>query len=165
MSSFPEWTDDHDTWLGRILHLLRVVRRPYTEKLGAASGSIFIRHVDGGSSNGAEVSLEALTTPVYDLGQYGRTFVASPRHADLLVVTGPFVRSMVGPARAAFSVMPSSRRIITIGEGFLGIDEGELFGSSYALAPLPLEMLEAHIRHVPGSPPSPQQILEALLET
>jgi membrane-bound hydrogenase subunit mbhJ len=160
------WTALSRVFLGRHLHTETV---PH-----AARCSVFIRHLDGGSSNVVESELIALSNPVYDLAQYGIRFVASPTHADLLMVTGPLTRNMLGPARAAFAAMPEPRAVITVGD-FAGFDRRhkppdpftgqlvELFATSYAIAELPDEMRRAVVAHVPGDPPEPSEIVKVLL--
>lgn len=150
-------------------------RALYTETLRRASGrrSIFIRHVDCGSSNASELELVSLTNPVYDLTQYGIQFVASPRHADVLLVTGPMVENMLGPLQQAFAIMPKPRSIVTVGdftdlEGLSApADEvtrtvARLFSQSYATVEIPDELRSAIIAHVPGDPPEPSQLIEVL---
>ena len=122
--------------------------------------SIAIRHLDGGSSNALEMELNALTSPVYDLDQYGIHFVASPRHADVLLITGPLTRSMEAAAVTTFRAMPEPRRVVTVGDGFA---PNSLLADSYSVVPLPTELAQARVAHIPGDPPSPQQILEILL--
>lgn len=122
--------------------------------------SIFIRHLDAGSCDDCELEIAALSNPLYDFERLGLQFVASPRHADVLLVTGPFTRSMESAALAAFHAMPEPRRVVTVGDGF---NENGIFGDSYAMTPLPKELLAARVAHVPGDPPSPKQILDVLL--
>ena len=145
-----------------------------TETYGAVKTSIFIRHIDGGSSNVFESELAALTNPIYDLAQYGIHFVASPSHADVLLLTGPLTRNMLDPAREAFAVMPEPKSIVTIGD-YADVDRrhehtdrivGELaylFSCSYATTDLPEDMRRAVVAHVPGDPPEPKEIIQALL--
>jgi Ni,Fe-hydrogenase III small subunit len=150
-------------------------RALYTETLPRANGkqSIFVRHVDGGSSNASELELTSLNNPVYDLAQYGIQFVASPRHADVLLLTGPLVANMLGPLQEAFAVMPEPRAIITVGDfADLGGRYGQgdevtmavarLFSRSYATVELPDDLRRAIIAHVPGDPPAPSQLIEVL---
>ena len=103
--------------LGLAIRRLVLARGLHTETVpGAVKTSLFIRHVDGGSSNVFESELTAMTNPIYDLAQYGIRFVAAPRHADLLLLTGPLTWNMLAPAREAFAVMPEPKAIITIGD-------------------------------------------------
>ena len=83
------------------------------------------------------------------------------RPADILLITGPFTRNMQSAALAAFQAMPHPRRVITVGDGF---QEEGLFAGSYAVVPLPEEIAKAQVMHIPGDPPSPCEILDALLE-
>jgi Ni,Fe-hydrogenase III small subunit len=130
--------------------------------------SIAVRHVDGGSSNAVEVELAALSSPVYDMAQYGVHFVASPRHADVLLLSGPLTWNMLGALRAAFDAMPEPRRVIAIGPCLGGADTDQctrLFASSYALTSLPDEMTAPGVRagHVEGDPPEPRAVIAALV--
>ncbi len=152
-------------------------RQLYTETSAkAVTGSIFIRHVDGGSSNIAESELTALTNPLYDISQYGISFVSAPSHADLMLLTGPVTRNMLGAVTAAFDMMPPPQTIITVGDHAEAREQGEapdaesgatatstLFRSSYATVDLPERMRAAIADHVPGDPPEPTAILNALL--
>ena len=122
--------------------------------------SIFVRHLDAGSCNDIELELVALTNPVYDLERFGIHFVASPRHADLLLVTGPFTRSMERAALDTFRAMPEPRRVVTVGDGFR--PRGVFYGS-YAIVSLPEEMEDAWVFHVDGDPPSPSVLVDALV--
>ena len=149
------------TVLGRLRHLFSSrnrLTRPDTRR--RRPRSIFIRHVDAGSCNDCELEITALSNPIHDLERFGLHIVASPRHADVLLVTGPFTRSMEAATLAAFRAMPEPRRVVTVGDGFR--PDG-IFGGSYAVMPLPDEMVPYWVMHVLGDPPSPQQILEVLL--
>jgi membrane-bound hydrogenase subunit mbhJ len=137
--------------------------------------SLFLRHVDGGSSGLCECELTALTSPVYDLAQYGIRFVASPRHADALLLTGPLTRNMLAPTVRAFEVMCEPRAVVTVGDAadFARLDDAprlaarrltDLFEDSYATATLPESLRRAVLAHVPGDPPEPSTIVEALLD-
>jgi Ni,Fe-hydrogenase III small subunit len=122
--------------------------------------SIFIRHLDCGSCNGCELELNALANPIYDIAQYGIHFEASPRHADILAMTGVFTRNLAEAAQLTLEAMPTPR-IITIGDC---TDDGGIFRGSYALAKRPEEIEKSIIAHVPGCPPIPEDITKALLE-
>ncbi len=137
----------------------------HTETRPAARKSIFLRHLDGGSSNAPEVELTALNNPIYDIEQYGIRFVASPRHADVLLITGPLTWNMLASAIAAFEAMPEPKRIVTVGDcaDFLNGVAPCLFADSYAVVDLPSSMKECIVAHVPGDPPSPEAVLEVLL--
>jgi Ni,Fe-hydrogenase III small subunit len=121
--------------------------------------SIWIRQVDSGSCNDAELEITALMNPYYDLERYGLHVVSSPRHADVLLVTGPVTRSMRDALLSAFDAMPLPRRVVTAGDGF---GEGGIFGGSYAVVPLPDELAVTRVAHVPGDPPTPREMLEVL---
>jgi Ni,Fe-hydrogenase III small subunit len=101
----------------------------------------------------------AIFNPVYDAEQYGFSLAASPRQADVLLVSGPLTRNMEAALLAGFEAMPDQRKVITIGDYFAGKN---MFGDSYAVIPLPEEIVAARVAHIPGDPPSPAQILEAL---
>lgn len=131
------------------------------EKAGRGYRSVAIRVVDCGSSNAVEQELNALFNPVYDAERFGFHLVASPRHADLLLISGPVTRNMHAALLAAFRAMPEPRRVITIGDD---IGANSVFNRSYAVVSLPDEIANARIAHIPGDPPSPEEILQALLE-
>jgi Ni,Fe-hydrogenase III small subunit len=122
--------------------------------------SVFIRHLDAGSCNDCELEITALSNPIYDWERFGLHIVASPRHADVLLVTGPFTRSMEAAALAAFRAMPEPRRVVTVGNG---LRPDSVFSGSYAVISLPEEMIPYWVVHISGDPPSPQDILEVLL--
>ncbi len=133
---------------------------------GARAGSVFVRHLDCGSCNGCELEILALNNPLYDLERFGIRFVASPRHADLLLLTGPFTRNMKKAALATFQAMPSPQRIVTIGDCAAFSDNRSHQGGyrgSYALVDLAPEMQPCLVAHASGCPPTPQQLLETLL--
>ena len=126
--------------------------------------SIFIRHLDTGSSNGSELSITALQNPKYDIERLGFHFVESPRHADLLLVTGPMTYNMIQPAEATFDAMPDHRRyIVTVGDDTAG---GGIFRDAYGvLGCLPRDdMQEVCIDHIEGPVPRPQDILVKLCD-
>jgi Ni,Fe-hydrogenase III small subunit len=122
--------------------------------------SVFIRAVDAGSDGAAELAIAALMNPIYDFERFGFKIVASPRHADVLLLTGPCTRSMQEAVLAAFTAMPEPRRVVTVGDGFT---DGNAFTNAYAVVPLPPALAAATVAHVPGDPPHPQAILDALL--
>jgi len=138
--------------------------RTTTQALDARTRALFgralnVRHVDAGSCNGCELELHAIDNPVYNVAELGIRFVASPRHADLLLVTGPVARHMVTALRRTYDAMPGPKRVVALGD--CGCDGG-IFGCSYASvgpvsAVLPVDAV------VPGCPPSPTRILQGIL--
>ena len=136
---------------------------------------MFVRHVDGGSSNIIEAELKSLVGPAYNLSGYGIRFVASPSHADVLLLTGPLTRNMLTPVRAAFAVMPAPKAIITVGDWIRAHDDdvpsdperhqlAAAFDGSYATMQVPDDMCRAIVAHVAGDPPPPMKIIEALVD-
>jgi|YNPNPStandDraft_1061719.scaffolds.fasta_scaffold16406_2 Ni,Fe-hydrogenase III small subunit len=120
--------------------------------------SLPLRHLDCGSCGGCELELIALGNPVYDIEQYGIRFQAWPRHAVYLAMTGPLTRGLVEAARFTLDAMPEPA-IIAIGDCALGIGP---FEGAYGIAPRPQAIEEAIRLRIPGCPPSPAEILEAL---
>src|SRR5438067_6037841 len=137
-----------------MLTLLRDLRRLRRQTALAApprGGSLAIRHVDAGSCNGCEHELTLASSPYYDLQRFGLGVVASPRHADVLLVTGAVTTRMREPLLVAYNAMPEPRRVAALGDCALGCNvlglETELAG--------PLEtILRVDIR-IPGCPPAP----------
>ena len=126
--------------------------------------SLFIRHLDCGSCNGCELELNALTNSIYDIASYGIHFEASPRHADVLAMTGVFTRNLAEAARLTLEAMPTPQ-IIAVGDCAI---DGGIFKDrkSYAIMEKPEEIKKAIINEirVPGCPPEPGVILKALLK-
>ena len=156
-----------------------VVRRPLTEKAPAASEeaaselaasldraarrwlgrSLSIRAVDAGSCNGCELEMHALGNAFYDLERFGLRFVASPRHADVLMVTGPLTKNMRVALQRTFVATPNPKWVVALGDCAV---DGGLFAGSYAVeggvaAAVPVDL------HIRGCPPSPTDILKGLL--
>jgi Ni,Fe-hydrogenase III small subunit len=121
--------------------------------------SLAIRHVDAGSCNGCEHELTLLAGPHYDLQRYGLGIVASPRHADLLLVTGAVTTRMREPLLAAYRAMPEPRRVAALGDCALGCN---LLGTSENLVG-PVEAILPVDLRIPGCPPQPDAIAAALL--
>jgi Ni,Fe-hydrogenase III small subunit len=123
------------------------------------SGSLAIRHVDAGSCNGCELEIHALNNPYYDVEQYGVHFVASPRHADCLLVTGPVSRNMEAALRRTYDACPDPKLVIASGD--CACTGGE-FGVSYASCGAIENVIPVDVR-IPGCPPSPAQLLAGVL--
>ena len=121
--------------------------------------SLAIREVDAGSCNGCELEVNALGNVVYDLERFGLKFTASPRHADVLLVTGPLCRNMREALERSWACTPEPKWLVAVGDCAA---DGGVFKGSYAIEggigeALPVDLL------IPGCPPSPAQLLEGLL--
>jgi Ni,Fe-hydrogenase III small subunit len=121
--------------------------------------SLSIREVDAGSCNGCELEIHALNNAVYDLERFGLRFVASPRHADVLLVTGPVTRNMREALARTYHATPDPKWVVAVGDC---ARDGGLFSGSYAVvggvsAVVPVDL------HIPGCPPRPVQLLKGLL--
>ena len=142
-----------------MLRHLQAVRREIALPAPSRRGSLALRHIDAGSCNGCEHELAAAANPYYDLQRYGLNIVASPRHADVLLVTGPVTTRMVAPLRRAYEAMPEPRLVAALGDCAIGCavlgDPVQLAGPLQAILPVDLR--------IPGCPPDPQQIADALL--
>jgi Ni,Fe-hydrogenase III small subunit len=121
--------------------------------------SLALRHVDAGSCNGCEHELTLASSPYYDLQRFGLGLVASPRHADVLLVTGPVTSRMREPLLAAYHAMPEPRRVAALGDCALGCN---LLGTHDALVGAIDEVLPVALR-ISGCPPRPDEIAAALL--
>jgi Ni,Fe-hydrogenase III small subunit len=118
-----------------------------------------VRHVDAGSCNGCELEIHALGNPYYNLEGLGMKFVASPRHADLLLVTGPVSRNMEQALLRTYAAMPEPKLVVAVGD--CGCTGG-IFGESYASRGRVSNVLPVDVA-VPGCPPVPAAILQAIL--
>jgi len=121
--------------------------------------SLAIREVDAGSCNGCELEIHALNNAFYDLERFGLHFVASPRHADILMVTGPVTKNMREALQRTYDATPSPKWVVAVGDCAV---DGGLFAGSYAVeggvgAVVPVDL------HIRGCPPSPAAILEGLI--
>lgn len=123
------------------------------------AGSLAIRQVDAGSCNGCELEIHALNNPFYDVERFGIHFVASPRHADVLLVTGPVSRHMEEALRRAYQAMPHPKWVIASGD-CAGC--GGEFRDSYAVIPAVADVIPVDLV-IGGCPPSPSQLMAGLL--
>ncbi|WP_158927661.1 NADH-quinone oxidoreductase subunit B family protein [Acidisphaera sp. S103] len=154
-------------------------RRPFTEKLAAPADpeiarmaaeldvkarrrlgrGLSLRLVDAGSCNACELELNALSNPYYDLERFGLRFVASPRHADVLLVTGPVTKNMREALLRTYDAMPAPKWVVAVGDCAAC---GGLYAGSYACERGAAAVLPVDLR-IAGCPPSPTQLLEGLL--
>src|SRR5438876_4157935 len=156
-----------------------LVRRPLTEaapvkdedmlaELGASveraarrrlGRSLSIREVDAGSCNGCELEIHALNNAFYDLERFGLRFVASPRHADVLLVTGPVAKNMREAVERTYNATPDPKWVVAIGDCAA---DGGIFAGSYAVTGGVSNVVPVDL-HIRGCPPSPVKLLEGLL--
>ena len=145
--------DRHDAALA---DLAASVDRAARRRLGR---SLSIREVDAGSCNGCELEIHALNNAFYDLERFGFRFVASPRHADVLMVTGPVTANMREALQRTYDATPDPKWVVAVGDCAL---DGGIFAGSYAVvggvsAVVPVDL------HIRGCPPRPEQLLKGLL--
>jgi membrane-bound hydrogenase subunit mbhJ len=142
-----------------LLRQLADIRRDARLDRGDRRRSLALRHVDAGSCNGCEHELTLATSPRYDLERFGLDIVASPRHADILLVTGPVTTRMASALRTAYDAMPEPRLVAALGDCALGCgilgDPAELIGALEDVLPVDIR--------IPGCPPSPEAIAQRLL--
>jgi Ni,Fe-hydrogenase III small subunit len=139
---------------------LRVAaQRIHHEILDILGQALSIREVDAGSCNGCELEIHALNNPYYNIEGLGIKFVASPRHADMLLVTGPVSRHMEEALRRTYDATPEPRLVVAIGD--CGCTGG-IFGESYASCGRVANVLPVDVA-VPGCPPAPIDILRGIL--
>ena len=141
-----------------LLRDLRKLRRDLGLQQPRRGHSLAVRHVDAGSCNGCEHELTLVSSPYYDLQRFGLGIVASPRHADVLLVTGAVTSRMHEPLLVAYNAMPEPRRVAALGDCALGCN---LLGTAENLVG-PVDILPVDLR-IPGCPPTPDAIAEALL--
>ena len=163
----------------RKLLLQGIVRSPLTERATAVDDaalaelagrldvaarrrlgrSLSIREVDAGSCNGCELEIHALNNAFYDLERFGLRFVASPRHADVLLVTGPVTKNMSEALLRTYNATPSPKWVVAVGACAA---DGGIFAGSYAVAPGVSSVVPVDL-HIPGCPPTPTALLQGLL--
>ncbi len=146
-------TDRTDEEFERLGHELR------KEVSSIFGRSLAIREVDTGSDNSPEIELNNLTTPHYDIERFGVSFVASPRHADALAVTGPVTRNMADALRRTYDATPAPKLVIAIGDDAC---DGGLLKGSYAVLGGVDKVLPVDLK-IPGNPPTPEEIMRGLL--
>jgi Ni,Fe-hydrogenase III small subunit len=139
-----------------LVELGEALKRASRRRLGR---SLSIREVDAGSCNGCELEIHALNNAFYDIERFGLRFVASPRHADVLMVTGPVTRNMRQALERTYNATPAPKWVIAVGDC---ARDGGCFAGSYAVvggvsAVIPVDL------HVPGCPPRPIEIMRGLL--
>ena len=135
------------------------VRRIHDELLAILGSALAIRQVDAGSCNGCELEIHALNNPYYNIEGLGIHFVASPRHADMLLVTGPVSRHMEEALRRTYDATPQPRLVVALGDCAC---DGGIFGESYASCGRVANVIPVDVE-VRGCPPSPTAILAGIL--
>jgi Ni,Fe-hydrogenase III small subunit len=139
-----------------LAELAQSVNRAARARLGR---SLSIRHVDAGSCNGCELELHALSNAFYDLERFGLRFVASPRHADVLTVTGPVTKNMREALLRTYNATPDPKWVVAIGSCAA---DGGIFAGSYAVVGGVKDVVPVDL-HIPGCPPSPTALLRGLI--
>lgn len=121
--------------------------------------SLSIREIDAGSCNACELEIHALNNAYYDVERFGLRFVASPRHADVLMVTGPVTRNMRGALERTYHATPDPKWVVAVGDC---AKDGGCFAGSYAVVGGVGEVVPVDL-HIPGCPPTPVAMLKGLL--
>ena len=139
---------------------LRATNQRLTEAMRRQLGrALVIRHVDAGSCNGCELEIHALSNPYYNLEALGIKFAASPRHADLLLVTGPVAKNMEVALKRAYDATPEPKLVVAVGD--CGCTGG-IFGESYASCGRVANVIPVDVT-IPGCPPTPLQLMQGIL--
>src|SRR5712691_7000976 len=139
-----------------LAELAQSVKRVARARLGR---SLSIRHVDAGSCNGCELEIHALSNAFYDLERFGLRFVASPRHADVLMVTGPVTKNMREALQRTYNATPDPKWVVAVGACAV---DGGIFAGSYAVAGGVKDVVPVDLT-IRGCPPRPAQLLQGLL--
>jgi Ni,Fe-hydrogenase III small subunit len=135
----------------------------HDEILRLLGRALTIREVDAGSCNGCELEIHALNNPYYNIEGRGIKFVASPRHADMLLVTGPVTKNMENALRIAYDCTPDPKLVVAVGDCGCGCGEvGQLFAENYASCGAIENVVAVDVR-VPGCPPTPLALLQGIL--
>ena len=139
---------------------LRVTQQRLSDAMRRQLGrALVIRHVDAGSCNGCELEIHALGNPYYNLEALGIKFAASPRHADLLLVTGPVAKNMEIALKRAYDATPDPKLVVAVGD--CGCTGG-IFGESYASCGRVANVIPVDVE-IPGCPPTPLQLMQGIL--
>lgn len=152
------------SWIGKISRLGRIVEPAHDASPATiapptgVSGSLQLRHVDCGSCNGCELEITGAFSAMYDAERFGARVVASPRHADGLIATGVVTRNMHQPLLNTLRSVPEPRVVIAVGD--CAVDGGG-FTSGYGVVGSVADVIPVDVT-VPGCPPTPQQIIDAL---
>lgn len=149
-----EWPPSPDD--AALTELAAALDRAARRRLGR---SLSIREVDAGSCNGCELEIHALNNAFYDLERFGIRFVASPRHADVLLVTGPVTKNMREALERTYAATPEPKWVVAVGDCAA---DGGCFAGSYAVVGGVCEVVPVDL-HIRGCPPSPAQLLKGLL--
>src|SRR5439155_3568594 len=136
--------------------LARRVTQAAHRRLGR---SLAIREVDAGSCNGCELEIHALTNAFYDLERFGLSFVASPRHADVLMVTGPVTKNMREALERTYNATPDPKWVVAVGDCAV---DGGIFSGSYAVTGGVSKVVPVDL-HIRGCPPCPRELLKGLI--
>jgi Ni,Fe-hydrogenase III small subunit len=136
-----------------------VVARLQEEILRTVGRALTIRHVDAGSCNGCELEIHALSNPYYNLEGLGIKFVASPRHADMLLVTGPVSKHMAIALKSTYQATPDPKLVVAVGNCGCA---GGIFGESYASMGRVANVIPVDVE-IPGCPPTPSAMLQGIL--
>lgn len=139
--------------------LAELAERLETSARRALGRSLSIRQVDAGSCNGCELEIHALTNVYYDLERFGLHFVASPRHADVLLVTGPVTKNMREALERTYNATPNPKWVVAVGDCALN---GGIFAGSYAIVGGVSEVVPVDL-HIRGCPPTPTDLLKGLI--
>ena len=139
-----------------LAELAASVERSARRRLGR---SLAIRQIDAGSCNGCELEIHALNNAFYDLERFGLRFVASPRHADVLLVTGPVTRNMREALERTYNATPDPKWVVAVGDCAL---DGGIFAGSYAVVGGVSSVVPVDL-HIRGCPPRPAELLKGLL--
>jgi NADH-quinone oxidoreductase B subunit len=139
-----------------VIELATAVAQAARRRLGR---SLSIREVDAGSCNGCELEIHALNNAYYDVERFGIRFVASPRHADVLMVTGPVTKNMRDALERTYDAVPNPKWVIAVGDC---AQDGGCFAGSYAVVGGVSEVVPVDL-HIPGCPPTPTAMLKGLL--